>query len=72
MVKGDYEDWDYSRWGRTDKGVSAAGNVFSIKIRNFNKRQKTEEEEDQISISDVQPSTPAPVRYSKRFNLFIL
>mmetsp|Transcript_29611 Transcript_29611/g.33929 ORF Transcript_29611/g.33929 Transcript_29611/m.33929 type:complete len:160 (+) Transcript_29611:3-482(+) len=31
-------EWGFSRCGRTDKGVSALGNVFAVTVRNLTKR----------------------------------
>ena len=43
LIKGiNVEDTDYTRAGRTDKGVSAMGNVISLRLRSNEKKNHLE------------------------------
>ena len=43
MIPDNKHDMDYHRCGRTDKGVSACGNVISLNVRsNLNGKDKKE------------------------------
>ncbi|EGS23775.1 pseudouridylate synthase-like protein [Thermochaetoides thermophila DSM 1495] len=52
--KVDFTPWEYSKCGRTDKGVSAFGQVITIKVRSNRPVSKKEEEvKEDVEMTDV-------------------
>lgn len=51
LLLGDRSEVNYSRCGRTDKGVSASGQVIALKLRS--NRKSTDQDETEAANSDV-------------------
>lgn len=47
------DDWEYSKCGRTDRGVSAFGQVIAIRLRSNRPKEPAEEEKKVEDVEDV-------------------